>query len=150
MNVVQGGRMVLFLDFDGVLHPKGCEPSKYFSCLAALESFLMKPKSALVRIVISSTWRDAYSLDELRNRFEVRIRPRVIGMTPALEDESEYPRYDEIRAWLKSQPNQANWIALDDDPAGFPDHIHGRVIFTNPLEGLKGQDLVRLEQQLSG
>ena len=52
--------MILFLDFDGVLHPEPCdEDGEPFCNLPALEAILRDFPA--VEIVISSMWRfDAY------------------------------------------------------------------------------------------
>jgi len=54
-------RKIIFLDFDGVLHPDGVG---LFSRLPLLESFLSRMPEA--EIVVSSTWREDHTLDELR------------------------------------------------------------------------------------
>jgi len=53
-------QFVLFLDFDGVLHPQGGGAAgPRFSQLPLLEAWLREPDHARVGIVISSTWREA-------------------------------------------------------------------------------------------
>lgn len=66
----------LFLDFDGVLH------SNYGSD-AALWTFLPRVEAVLrdfteVLVVVSSSWGDGRSVDELRGFFSPDIAPRVI------------------------------------------------------------------------
>lgn len=67
--------MLLFLDFDGVLHPQyDGEPtpvSELFCHLPRFESILQDFPS--VEIVISSTWRNQFTLEELRSRFSPDI-----------------------------------------------------------------------------
>lgn len=46
---------ILFLDFDGVLHPEHCHESKHFCCLPVLEDALRQAPEW--QVVISSTWR---------------------------------------------------------------------------------------------
>ena len=70
----------LFLDFDGVLHPEFCHESRHFSCLPFFEQVLRA--TADIDVVVSSTWRQQYSLDELRSRFSTDVAHRVIGVTP--------------------------------------------------------------------
>jgi hypothetical protein len=112
--------MILFLDFDGVLHPDPCHRREQLFCqLPLLESVLRAVPS--VEIVISSTWRLQYLLEQLQQLFSPDIGPRIIGVTPVLEVSDplrhppRYPRQIEIDAWLK-QSNRSSeaWIALDD------------------------------------
>ena len=46
--------LILFLDFDGVLHPEHCHESKHFCCLPVLESALRQVPE--FELVITSTW----------------------------------------------------------------------------------------------
>ena len=57
-------KKILFLDFDGVLHPDGIA---LFSRLGLLEEYLLKMPE--IEIVISSTWRETQGFDELKNYF---------------------------------------------------------------------------------
>ena len=107
-------RKILFLDFDGVLHADGA--SVRLSQFPLLESYLAKMPD--VDIVISSTWREAYSLEKLRALFPASLRDKVIGVTPILEDSyDDGGRQREIEGFLrKASLNHKNaaWIALDD------------------------------------
>ena len=91
-----GVLVILFLDFDGVLHPCGCATKDYLCALPRLVNFLQEPQHAHIEIVITSAWRtnDSFEngvfkfalrpLEELRQHFPEDIRHRVIGMTPCL------------------------------------------------------------------
>lgn len=68
---------LLFLDFDGVLHPVGCNPGRYLCCLPLLESTLRSAPP--VDIVISSTWQEAYSIKALASRFSTDMGARIVG-----------------------------------------------------------------------
>jgi hypothetical protein len=140
---------VLFLDFDGVLHPKGAGV-EHFSCRPLLEALLLEAACAPVAVVVTSTWREAYSLQKLREFFCVDLRARIIGVTPVLEDlDSDHLRYREIRAWLNRNPQVKRWVAVDDDRDGFPEAQHGRAVLTNPATGLTAADVTRLRAQLT-
>lgn len=109
--------MILFLDFDGVLHPRS--PGQHlFSNLARLEAVLRDFE--FVEVVITSTWREDMSLDQLQTLFSPDIRPRIIGTTPVVE--IEFPpgphgsREAEIRRFLEQDEHKDRpWIALDDE-----------------------------------
>jgi hypothetical protein len=138
-------RSILFLDFDGVLHPVGAS-GMHFCCLPLLEAMLREPSHASVSIVISSTWRLAHPLARLRAFFSEDIRARIVGVTPALDDyDSEHERHEEINAWLQKAAVQ-RWAALDDDIEGFPAHRRKNVVFTSPEVGLCETDLASLRR----
>ena len=110
--------MLLFLDFDGVLHPAFCKARDYF-CHMPLFAAAMREHPE-VSIVISSTWRCIYPLDELRKAFPADIAARVIGMTPEADGQM---RHVEITQYLEQHaPPGAPWVALDDNHFSFPDH----------------------------
>ena len=140
---------ILFLDFDGVLHPTGSASVK-FSQLPMLEAFLREPPAQNIRIVVSSTWRDAYSLNALRRFFSVDIAPRIVGCTTTLEEyDSDYERGEEIEAWLAEHASSAEWIALDDHSQGFSPRLRSRVLITESSTGLTDESIVRLRELAS-
>ena len=75
-------QMLIFLDFDGVLHPDGCNPSSYFSRAPLLEAVLRQ--SADFEVVISSSWRHRRPFDELVLLFSADVRKYIVGITPIL------------------------------------------------------------------
>ncbi len=147
---VSSENVVLFLDFDGVLHPRGgAAAGERFSKRPFLEALLRESCLQHVVIVISSTWREAYSLKSLVGVFSEDIQPRVIGATPILDDSAtDYLRYREIREWLNKHPVISRWVALDDAVEDFP---HGRrmnVVFTDPDVGLEQEAINSLRRLL--
>lgn len=111
--------MLLFLDFDGVLRPVSAAKNT-LPLLPRLEVVLREHPTASV--VISSTWREDFSLQELRTLFSSDLRERIIGCTPVLYFlDYLHIRHEEILTWLKNnnQQNEA-WLALDDDENLFP------------------------------
>ena len=135
--------MVLFLDFDGVLHPKGAGQT-HFTRLPLLESFLRQHDLAPTRIVITSTWREAYSLPRLRSFFSPDIAARIAGVTPTLEDySSEYERGEEVEAWLAGQP-VVTWAALDDEAENYAPRLRKRLVQCDGHLGLNEADLEKI------
>jgi hypothetical protein len=136
---------VLFLDFDGVLHPKGAGGfAAHFSRRPLLGELLLDAACAHVQVVVSSTWREMYSLAKLRSFFSAALQPRIIGGTPALDDlDADFLRYREIRAWLNQHPEVKRWCAVDDDRAGFPEN-QPRVVFTDSATGLTPANIAAL------
>ena len=145
-------KTVLFLDFDGVLHPVGgASAGTRLSQLPLLAAALREPALQHVQIVIASTWRQAHSIERLRRLFPADIAARIIGGTPVLDEyDSEHERYEEIRAWLDEQSEGWQWVALDDDREGFPDRVHKNVVFPDPAIGVTEVDLARIRGLLGG
>ncbi len=114
--------MVLFLDFDGVLHTLNAPDHRRFQHLNRLETLLRRFPS--VDLVISSTWREMHGLDQLRTFFSSDMAARVIDTTGhAAELNSTpdrligYPREAEIFDWMRTHRSASNnWLALDDSP----------------------------------
>ncbi len=135
--------MVLFLDFDGVLHPKGAGQT-HFTRLPLLELFLRQNDLVPTRIVITSTWREAYSLPSLRSFFSPDIAARIAGITPRLEDySSEYERGEEVEAWLAGQP-VVPWVALDDEAENYAPRLRKRLVQCDGCLGLLETDLEKM------
>lgn len=118
--------MILFLDFDGVTHPEPCHQEEAFACLKFIEDLLREFPT--VQIVISSSWRDFHSIEELRANFSLDMQARVIDVTPSIRKPNEqwlpgsmaYERQWEIEAWLRiNRPKGTNWLAIDDRPLWF-------------------------------
>ncbi len=111
---------LVFIDFDGVLHPAGCERSRYFCNLERFEAVMREHPQA--GIVIASTWRNAFPMSELKKHFSSDISARIVGRTPTWEDENdEHIRYLEIREFMKHPKlMSARWIAVDDSHVDFP------------------------------
>lgn len=126
-------KKILFLDFDGVLHPDGIG---LFSNLGLLEKYLQKMPG--IEIVISSTWREDHALDELKNYFPESLRDKIIDVTPSLEDGYDCGgRQREIHAFLESaglNDENASWVALDDMPLFFDDG-YPHLILTDSSQG---------------
>ncbi len=111
--------MILFLDFDGVLHSFGEKIANYCCYLPRLESVLRDFPE--VQIVVSSDWRKHHDLEELRTFFSPDIADRVVGVTPDLSSTMNKLnhtsiRYLEAKAWQDKNQYEGPWVALDDDP----------------------------------
>ena len=114
--------MILFLDFDGVLHPANAPvgADTDFCCLPLLEDWLRQHTQ--VNVVISSSWRELMPLEKLRQFFSQDIRHRVVDACPKLPSDMDYEfvRHAEILAWLDASQYQGPWLALDDAVHLFP------------------------------
>jgi hypothetical protein len=112
---------LLFLDFDGVLHPVHSDSSKYLCRLPLLEATLRSAPP--VDIVISSTWQEVYTIKALSDRFSPDVGTRIVGGTLAADpDREEETRYDQIRRFLRWKSwTTRSWLALDDAKHEFPE-----------------------------
>lgn len=141
----------LFLDFDGVLHGVDDLHIEYTShgieiCGDKLFRYLPLLTALLDRypanIVISSSWRQHYSLDELRGFFGSH-RDRVIGVTRSIDVPHELPanRFQECRAYAEANGIK-HWLMIDDHPgivwgSWRPTPAQQRqVVFCDPILGL--------------
>lgn len=144
---------ILYLDFDGVLHPdeafqdaKGCVYLRGAGQLlehAPTLADILSPYPDL-RIVLSTSWVRMKSFAWVRRRLPLDLRERVIGSTwhshygrdsMELEWWREATRYRQIlRDVQRRSPSQ--WLALDDDLKGWPEGEMARVIPCDPLLGL--------------
>ncbi len=111
--------MIIFLDFDGVLHPqKPHVPlgDQAFCHLPRFENVVRDYPT--IEIVISSTWREHRTLAQLRSFFSADLAHRIIGATPIVPDLNgvqPYLREAEILAWLSIAERESEpWCALDD------------------------------------
>ena len=114
--------VLLFLDIDGCLRRESAPSYKLERHLVEnLERFVAELETdGPVEIVITSTWKTAFSLDEIRSHFPPSLRLKIIGATPSFPA-ADGSRYEEIRTYLRlNGMERKNWLAIDDDPFGFP------------------------------
>ncbi len=147
--------MLLFLDFDGVMHPDRCGVDRYFCHLGLLEDWLRKRPS--VEVVISSSWRAVHPLDEIQGYFSQDLQHRVIGATPQLlrhtwsetERKHLFVREVEIALWLEGSGMSASpWVVLDDMAELFSPQ-HPRLVLCDGRVGLVPDVLLRVDQLLN-
>lgn len=113
---------VMFLDFDGVLHPEFCHESRHFECARYLLDACEGRRD--LEIVISSTWRHNRSLSELKVRLPGALAQRVVGTTlpyAALQDLPQkvmpFEREAECLGWMRlNRSGYVTWLAVDDRP----------------------------------
>lgn len=138
---------VLFLDFDGCLHPPGLLATQTlqgadgaFEYAVPVNLFLWVPiltdllaPHPDVFIVVHSNWRGTYSAAEIGDMLG-DLGKRYLGVTPS------GPTYASITAWL-SRNTATSWRILDDTPREFPDPPPLELIVCHPLMGLSAPEV---------
>lgn len=156
--------MILFLDYDGVLHPDavylvGGKPvlraeGELFMWAALLVDALAG--SPEVQIVLSTSWSRELRFSRARDYLPSELAARVIGSTwhSAMATDDEYrplgrdtwwdraSRYQQIRRYV-DRAELAEWIAIDDRPEGWSDHHLDRLIQTESARGLSDPAVMR-------
>lgn len=148
--------VIVFLDFDGVLHPQyvgqPVPDAVVFCHLPRFETVMREFPG--VEIVISSLWRYQFSLSNLRARFSEDIRQRIIGTTPlaSYADGAYVPakREQEILRWLADNQRIGEaWLALDDAVWQFQKH-QDRVVACVHYRGFDEEVADELRTRLLG
>lgn len=144
--------MVLFLDFDGVLHPMpGFNSSHAMFCnLPLLLDFLPRAceLDPTFSIVISSSWRSELELADLCELFPEQYRHLIVGITPEHTYGMSYGgRLQEILEYVQAH-NISDWLAIDDNEYIFGDCLDN-VLLCNPETGITHFDIRILEYKLN-
>ena len=135
---------LLFLDFDGVLHPTHFAGEDPFNRADLLEEVLANLQ---VEIVISSSWRFTHSVSKLQKMLPSSISKLIIGTTGAPVI-GKHPRFNEIQVYLNYRED-ADWRALDDSYWEFPSPCP-QLIRCNPNTGMSQKQALELNQWLRG
>ncbi|WP_049765675.1 HAD domain-containing protein [Rhodoferax ferrireducens] len=144
-------KILLFLDFDGVMH--AVDDPHLFGHEEHLARVLTDFPT--VEIVISSAWRKTNTLANMKKFFLTDLRARVVGVTPVFRigeaNTSVTPgaRYHEIQRYLAASCDPGRpWIALDDDPVFFPPGC-AELVLCDPKFGFGPGAEVRLRAALT-
>jgi len=141
--------LILFLDFDGVLHPDPCtDEARLFENAPRLEHVLAPyPR---VFLVLSTAWRQTASYEQLLAPLPPPLARRVIGVTPNFGDFPSaamlipYRRQAECMRWMLQNRLQGQaWLALDDRPSEFVPYCEN-LIDCHPLMGFDESTSARL------
>ncbi len=115
MTTVNRARKLVFLDFDGVLHPTSAPEEMLFCRVPHLQRALA---NHCCDLVISSSWRHHFSMGQLLAFLPRDLQSRVAGLTGQCHI-GKWPRYQEIQNYLMANGNPS-WRALDDALLEFP------------------------------
>lgn len=139
---------IIYLDFDGVLHPSTTAGKALFCRASLLEAVFDNPTDSLaVGIVISSSWRFTQSIKSLKAKLPSFLAQRVIDVTgPAVI--GKHARYQEIIAHTRLNNEIVTWRALDDSYWEFPNHCP-ELIGCNPNTGIGPKEVAQLTNWLA-
>lgn len=143
---------VLYLDFDGVLHPdevyrvRGRIVLRYDGMnlfeWAPLLAQHLEPYPD-VRIILSTSWVRVLSFNEARAWLPDSLGSRVIGATwhSAMNQFwwHSLSRYQQVSLHAKRH-RIARWLAIDDDAKGWPDGGRRQLVHTDPMLGIATPD----------
>ncbi len=131
--------MLLFLDFDGVLHPDPCrDRARLFEHAPALVQALAP---FACDIVLSTSWRTELSREDLVGLLPPALAARVVGTTAHFSEIARVPalvpfrRQAECQHWVDAHRPGADWLALDDRASGFAPYCD-RLVLTRSDTGL--------------
>lgn len=147
-------RVILFLDFDGVLHPDPCtEATQLFENAPRLARVL--EGFAGVGVVLSTSWRTVRTERQLLDPLPESLRERVLGMTPRRSQFTPpsallpYRRQAECMRWLEEHNMAAGpWLALDDRSDGFQPYCENLIV-CNSRTGFNDQVAAHLASVLT-
>ena len=146
--------MILFLDYDGVLHPDPCTDEKrLFENAPRLAQVLRQFPG--VGVVLSTSWRTKRTEAELLDPLPASLRQSVVGFTPRCSDFSPplelipYRRQAECVQWLTVHGMaDGAWWALDDRADWFTPYCEN-LIECDPRIGLDDRVAARLSSVLT-
>lgn len=166
--------MILFLDYDGVLHPDDAylvngrpvlQTEGTLFMWAPILMDLLQPYPDL-KIVLSTSWVQVLGFTRARDFLPSNLRSRVIGGTwhSAMGRHSEgshrlhsnwfvqASRYEQIARYVSRAGAQVvHWIALDDDTDGWDENLLSRLVVANGdlgLSSINTQSDLRAKLQL--
>jgi hypothetical protein len=126
--------MILFLDFDGVLHEDPCFDEERLFARAPGLAQALEPFPE-VRVVLSTSWRTQRTLAAMVQPLPEALRRRVIDVTPLVTSSDApaalrpYRRHAECTCWLRRQGHeQTAWFAIDDRPSLFAPHCEQLIL----------------------
>jgi len=142
--------MVLFLDFDGVLHEYDADKQNLLRHVPKLTEVLREYPD--IDVVIDSEWRKTESLSQLVSYFPSDVIGRFVGVT-GTDSVGLRQRERECWTWLcASDRTTEHWIALEDNLDNFGPDLPGKgsVLFVDPADGLDASACNTLRAMILG
>ncbi len=136
------GALVVFLDFDGVLHQGFNESFEY------RENFLLiLDQFPMIEVIFSTSWRYSAAFDYLLDIFPKEYHERFIGITPRVDD-PPFQRHAEIQLICR-QFQIEHYIAIDDAQELFPEECH-YLFWVDSRDALNSKNLTLFENYIRG
>ncbi len=129
-------KFIVFLDFDGVLHPLRASEHEKFKP-EAIQSVNRILDELEANIVLSTAWRMDFGIEKFNKWF----KDRIIDSTPVheLNLQKQHPRFHEIMDFLKNREwLHVPWVAIDDKRSHFP--CNSPAYITDANVGITDQD----------
>lgn len=140
--------LVLYLDFDGVLHPEHARmgpTGPYVHSLpghalfehAQLRADLLEPYPNL-QMVLSTTWTQP-SFQRARKRLPSPLTARCVGGT--FHSNMDRQQWRTLSRGAQVLPDDcrrqpAAWVAIDDNDEGWGQNLSSNVVITDPIQGI--------------
>ena len=156
MGIWSPSMRVLFLDFDGVLHPADVwlEPNGRMRLGDLAEGHALFEHAQLladllaphddVKVVLSTSWVSGRGFELTLSQLPPELSKKVIGATfdPAIHGKGfgDIARGYQVQSDAQKR-RLTNWVALDDDARDWPEEDLGRLIQTDPMRGLGDPDV---------
>jgi hypothetical protein len=147
----------LFLDIDGVLNSfddYGVDGKEFIENIENLTFILSKRQMSLLnniidkyhpKIILSSYWRNRYSLLTLQNKFEAAgFKGKILAITPSFGGEHE-DRWQQIKHYIEDN-DVSNYIILDDSPLDRKNTKFPNWVKTDSYHGLDHKHLKEIDK----
>ena len=156
---------ILFLDFDGVLHPDRAYLHRGRPMLVGAGQLFMWVDILVelltpypeIQIVISSSWPRELRFSKAKKYLPLALQNKVIGATwhsgMAKHPEANHhiqstwwdtaTRYEQIRRYI-DRAQIKNWLAIDDNPTGWQDIDKEKIIITNSDMGISDLFIINI------
>ena len=148
---------VIFLDIDGVLNTRnhlrhqkmesGFTSNKNW-CPVACKHIVLLCDYYDARVVISSSWRHEYNLEQIGEFFSSNDIPAdyLVGRTPSNAPQpggENYCRGHEVLHWINNHPGELSDYVIIDDAAGFLEEQQPHLVRVNPEAGFSDKKAVK-------
>lgn len=161
-------KLVLFLDFDGVLHPDATYLVRGRPILRADGHLFMWADRLVallaaypdVKIVLSTSLARDLGFSRARGYLPFELQRRVVGATwhssmsrnvdgfkKAVTWWDNVSRYEQIRRWVDRAGIQ-NWMAIDDQPTGWDAAELNKLVQTDSKIGLSDEEIFGIISKL--
>lgn len=145
---------LLYLDFDGVLHPElvlrsrkrgihlapGLEHHSLFENVHILVEELRPYPQVL--IILSTSWVRVLGFTGAAGYLPMRLKERVVGATFHSAMRKDWfitlPRAQQVMRDVSTR-EPAAWVAIDDDVADWPEQASANFVASDPVQGLAAE-----------